>query len=65
MKGCIQMSKKKKQKKKGQEMVEEIEQDEYFYFIAGYTDGGAAYGITWEEAYEDGLAVKDSCEGDN
>lgn len=23
--------------------------DGYFYFIAGYTSGGAPYGITWEE----------------
>lgn len=27
-------------------------QDENFYFIAGYTPGGAPYGITWEEAGE-------------
>lgn len=30
--------------------------DDYFFFIAGYTSGGAAYGVTWEEvgleAYE-------------
>jgi len=32
--------------------VELIEQDDYFYFIAGYTDGGAPYGITWEEQEE-------------
>lgn len=57
----IEMSKKKKER----ESVEEIEQDEFFYFIAGYTEGGAAYGITWEEAYEDGLAIKDSDEGDD
>lgn len=30
-------------------------QDEYFYFIAGYTESGFAYGTTWEEAIEDGL----------
>src|SRR5688572_7441727 len=24
--------------------------DEHFAFIAGYTEGGFAYGITWEEA---------------
>ena len=23
--------------------------DDYFYFIAGYTSGGAPYGVTWEE----------------
>lgn len=27
-------------------------QDENFYFIAGYTQGGVPYGITWEEAGE-------------
>lgn len=25
------------------------EQDSSFYYIAGYTSGGAPYGITWEE----------------
>ncbi|MDF2925002.1 MAG: hypothetical protein K0R57_3916, partial [Paenibacillaceae bacterium] len=30
-----------------------IEQDENFYFIAGYTDGGFPYGITWEEYEEE------------
>lgn len=25
------------------------DQDEHFYFIAGYTEGGFPYGITWEE----------------
>ncbi len=29
--------------------------DENFYFIAGYTSGGAPYGITWEQAKTDGL----------
>lgn len=28
----------------------EIEQDENFCFIAGYTSGGFPYGTTWEEA---------------
>jgi len=23
--------------------------DETFYFIAGYTSGGAPFGVTWEE----------------
>ena len=27
----------------------------FFYFIAGYTAGGAPYGITWEQARKDGL----------
>ncbi|RAV01785.1 hypothetical protein DQG13_11815 [Paenibacillus sp. YN15] len=29
-----------------------LEQDENFYFIAGYTAGGFAYGVTWEQ-YEE------------
>jgi hypothetical protein len=29
--------------------------DEHFYFIAGYTSGGAPYGITWEQAQREGL----------
>ena len=50
------MSKKKKKPKK-QETYEDFnpDQDDYFYFIAGYTPGGAPYGITWEEARRDGL----------
>ena len=30
----------------------DFEQDETFAFIAGYTEGGAPYGITWEECGE-------------
>ena len=26
-----------------------FEQDDYFAYIAGYTEGGFAYGVTWEE----------------
>ena len=26
-----------------------IDQNDQFYFIAGYTSGGAPYGVTWEE----------------
>lgn len=28
---------------------EEILQDDRYFFIAGYTSGGAPYGVTWEE----------------
>ena len=28
---------------------EEILQDDRFFCIAGYTSGGAPYGVTWEE----------------
>ena len=29
--------------------AEPLEQDDTFFFIAGYTSGGAPYGDTWEE----------------
>lgn len=32
-----------------------FDSDEHYYFIAGYTSGGFAYGITWEEAELDNL----------
>lgn len=45
------------------------DQDENFFFIAGYTSGGAPYGITWEEERklerEEGLEsldVDDDCD---
>ena len=40
-----------KAKKAEKRLVEEQndEQDDRFYYIAGYTSGGAPYGITWEE----------------
>ena len=48
---------KGKQKKKEHETCEEFnpDQNEYFYYIAGYTAGGVPYGITWDEARRDGL----------
>ena len=45
-----QKSKRKKYKRDVDEPV--FESDEYFAYIAGYTDGGFPYGITWEEARE-------------
>ena len=46
----------KKHKRKQQKLYDlEFEQDENFFFIAGFTEGGFPYGITWEEAYADGL----------
>ena len=30
--------------------VDILDQDENFFFIAGYTSGGASYGVTWDEA---------------
>lgn len=51
----LKAKKEKRQRKKQQAEFQPFDQDEYFYFIAGYTSGGAPYGITWEQAREDGL----------
>lgn len=58
--------KRKKQKKSRntEKNYIEIESDEYFYYIAGYTSGGAAFGITWEEAREQGLIDESESEHD-
>src|SRR5580700_7670656 len=41
--------------KKQQELENLLfDSDEHFYFIAGYTSGGFPYGITWEDAIEQG-----------
>lgn len=42
----------KREARKALKESEEINpyQDENFFFIAGYTSGGAPYGVTWEEA---------------
>lgn len=41
--------KKKLRRKKKQDVPSLPEQDDRFFFIAGYTSGGAPYGVTWEE----------------
>lgn len=51
----LKAKKEKRQRRKQQVEFQPFDQDEYFYFIAGYTSGGAPYGITWEQAREDGL----------
>ena len=48
-------SKEKQRKTKGTQTAKAKkklplpEQDDTFFFIAGYTSGGAPYGVTWEE----------------
>ena len=58
------MEKKKARQRKQKEWksvnVDPIEQDENFYFIAGYTSGGAPYGVTGEEAERDGLLSEEN-----
>lgn len=39
-------------KKKQEAWRQSMEQGDRFFFIAGYTSGGAPYGITWEEMEE-------------
>ena len=56
------MSKKKRKNKKGGDASEWEDldwQDENFYFIAGFTSGGAPYGTTWQEAQAMGLLEED------
>ena len=36
-----------------------------FYYIAGYTEGGMPYGITYEEAVSQGLITKEELEKEN
>ena len=40
---------RKRKKKKREPATTESWQDDRFFFIAGYTSGGAPYGVTWEE----------------
>ena len=42
----------RKQKREQQNSVPAYESDEYQAIIIGYTEGGASYGITWEEMEE-------------
>ena len=45
----IKMTKPHRKKKKKQVFEPLVEQNDDFFFIAGYTSGGAPYGVTWEE----------------
>ena len=50
---------KKRKKKQPEPEYDNSFQDDTFYFIAGYTSGGAPYGITWDEADKKGLSNPD------
>ncbi len=54
---------KKKTKKQAPEQFAP-DSDEYFAYIAGYTEGGAPYGVTWEEmeAAECSVSAPRSCD---
>ena len=45
----------KRKKKKRNTVTTDSWQDDRFFFIAGYTSGGAPYGVTWEEMGSDPL----------
>ena len=56
------MSNRKRKRKQRQpradddtRLVHEIDSDADYYFIVGYTPNDVPYGITWEEAREQGL----------
>lgn len=42
-------NRKKREKARLEQEKYNLDQDDRFYFIAGYTSGGAPYGLTWEE----------------
>lgn len=55
---CVAQQRKARALKRKQRRDEKAEtvrdhQDERFAFIAGYTSGGAPYGLTWEELGEE------------
>lgn len=46
--------KKSCNRKKADKWCNAVEQDEHFAYIAGFTEGGCPYGITWEQQAEIG-----------
>jgi len=53
---------KRKQKRDADQHPIRDYQDEQFAFIAGYTSGGALFGLTWEEAGENPFGDEDDAE---
>ena len=47
--GQIEPKQERKRSKEEEVMVTSFESDDRFCYIAGYTSGGAPYGVTWEE----------------
>ncbi|MEH7238552.1 GNAT family N-acetyltransferase [Bacillus sp. JJ1562] len=58
------MKKRSKTKSRNQIDFFENESDDVFYYIAGYTDGGAPYGVTWEEIIADELKFRSAVKKD-
>ena len=51
--------KRKEEKKQGKRDDFEIESDETFADIVGYTSGGTPYGVTWEQWEQFEIAEKE------
>ncbi|MGM0900416.1 MAG: GNAT family N-acetyltransferase [Bacillota bacterium] len=58
------MKKRTKSKQRKATDYFELDTDDNFYFIAGYTDGGAPYGMTWEEIIADELKIRGAVKKD-
>ena len=54
LKAKAEKRKRKHEKRQNNNLVESF-RDDHFYYIAGYTSGGAPYGVTWGEANAQGL----------
>lgn len=49
-KARMELVRRQREEKKAAEWAElHKDQNDQFYYIAGYTSGGAPYGVTWEE----------------
>lgn len=57
--------KKKQKAQRNQINYFEQDSDETFYFIAGYTSGGAPYGTTWEEIVSQELTFRPAVKSDS
>ncbi len=56
----VKMSAKKRdQATSAMNLKPSLDSDFHHYYIAGYTENGFAYGITWEEAEIAGLLAND------
>lgn len=59
------MTKKSKSQTRVENNYFELDSDETFYFIAGYTSGGAPYGITWDEIVSQELKTRLAVKNDS
>lgn len=57
-----QRAREERKRRKEEELEMEFDSDDTFSFIAGYTSGGAPYGIRWDEVEEE--SYEDDCHGD-